>query len=228
MNERLILFAKTPRLGSVKTRLVPTLEAGEALALYEAFLDDQVRFVASLAGPSRRIEVATDEPWEMPRARTGTQDRMEWCLQGPGDLGERMIRAFRRCRAQGAGATVIIGADSPTLPERIVLDAFTRLARGAAAVVSPAEDGGYVLIGMTEAEPELFREVPWGSAKVLDATRARAMDAGLRLEELEAWYDVDDERGLARLRGDLARDPARAPATVFVLDALDAGRARVL
>ncbi len=98
--------------------------------------------------------------------------------------------------------------------------AFGELERGARAVIAPAEDGGYVLLGMREPVAELLREIPWGAAEVTSTTRRRAMEVGVRLVEIEPWYDVDDIVGLQRLRRELLREPSaarRAPATAACL-----------
>ena len=96
--ERLILFARTPRLHGVKTRLAPRLTPELALALHEAMLADQTLFLKALSNDGRSCEVYLD-----------TQ-------QGDGDLGERMHRALVRAFADGAAAAAILGADAPTLP----------------------------------------------------------------------------------------------------------------
>ena len=111
---------------------------------------------------------------------------------------------------------VFVGADAPTLPASRVLEALAALRRGAHAVVAPAEDGGYVLIGLRGVRPPLFHGIPWGTPDVLARTRAQAARAGLSLAEIEPWYDVDDEAGLRRLLDGVARGEAhdRAPATL--------------
>jgi hypothetical protein len=219
--ERLILFAKRPRLGAVKTRLVPRLQPEQVLALYTAFLQDQLRFVLSFYGPERAVELCADGPWTVPASFARLPEELERTQQGAGDLGERMLRAFTRSRGNAA-ATVIVGADAPTLPHDHVTEAFRRLAAGVPAVVSPAEDGGYVLIGMAEPLPELLRGIPWGGGRVLEATRRQARQRAIRFEEIDPWYDVDDPGGLDRLRLDLraAHARERAPATSALLDRL--------
>lgn len=211
--ERLILFARRPELGRVKTRLTPPATASQALALYEAFLADQVRFAASFARARRGVEVCFDGPWEFPPGIAVTE-------QGPGDLGERLARAVARSRARGARATVIIGADAPSLPRGRVEEAFEALSSGADAVIVPAEDGGYVLVGATSPHPALFEGIPWGGSDVAAVTRRHAAEAGLRLSELEGWRDVDTWDDLAALARDLAADADRAPVTARVLSAL--------
>jgi len=120
----------------------------------------------------------------------------------------------------GSSATVVVGADSPTLPYGHVEQAFERLDGDADAVIAPAEDGGYVLIGTREPCPALFQGIPWGGQHVVEVTRARAAGAGIRLADLPPWYDVDDAAALRRLLADLATGDCarRAPETArFVL-----------
>jgi len=197
--ERLVLFAKTPRLHEVKTRLAPRLTAEQALLLHEAMLQDQTLFIKTLSSSRRSCKVCLD-----------TQ-------QGDGDLGARMNRALLRAFAAGAAAAAILGADAPTLPRALVDEAFALLARGADAVVIPAHDGGYVLVGASRPVPALFDGIPWGTPSVLEATRRRADEAGLALAETASWPDVDVEGDLPRLAGELAADPSRAPATALVM-----------
>ena len=220
MSQRLILFAKRPLLGAVKTRLVPPLLPEQALELYEALLEDQIRFLRSFGTAARRVELCTDEPW-LPRGRLArTTEGLPRSEQGPADLGARMLRAVSRSRDEGTHSTVIIGADAPTLPRDHVMEAFRALHEESEAVVSPAEDGGYVLIGMVRPLAELFREVSWGGASVMEVTRRRARQAGIRLHELPPWYDVDNKESLGRLRRDLQTPEGRrrAPATCRYLD----------
>jgi len=221
VSERLILFAKRPRIGAVKTRLVPPLSAEQALALYEAFLEDQIRFVKSLAAPGREIEISTDEIWVPEGKLAVAAGELARTEQGPGELGERLHRAFVRSRSGGAERTVIVGADAPTLPSDRVEEAFRRLVAGAPAVVAPADDGGYVLIAMADPSSALFDDVPWGGSEVMETTRHRAQTEGIELVEIPPWYDVDDVESLSRLEREL-ESPAglrRAPATARALGA---------
>lgn len=221
MSERLILFGKRPRLGAVKTRLVPPLSAEQALALYEAFLEDQIRFVRSLAGPGREVELSTDETWTPQGKLAAAVGEIKQTVQGAGDLGDRLRRAFTRSRASGAERTVIVGADAPTLPPERVEEAFRRLGAGAPAVVSPADDGGYVLIALAEPAAALFDDIPWGGSEVMETTRRRADFEGIELVEIDPWYDVDEAESLGRLEREI-ETPAglrRAPATARALGA---------
>jgi hypothetical protein len=128
---------------------------------------------------------------------------------------------------------LILGADAPTLPEDRIVDGFRRLEGGAQAVICPARDGGYVLVGLGKTRPELFHDVPWGGPRVLRVTLERARSAGIEVVELEPWYDVDAGEDLPRLRNDLLRKGAgvRAPETRRLLARLgrvDSSRGRVI
>ena len=221
----LILFARTPALGKVKTRLCPPLSAEGVLSLYVAFLEDAAR----VYGGSRRwapVLAAQPEPDDPVLARLFAPPWRRQ-LQAPGDLGAKLASAFEDARARGAAAVLAVGSDHPALPLAQVGEAFDAIAAGSDAAVVPAEDGGYCAIALgPRAEPQLvFRDVPWSTPEVLAVTRARLASAGLTLATLDAAYDVDRPADLERLRGDLARRDAGAPdfpaATARALIALD-------
>ncbi len=218
--ERLVLFAKAPRLHEVKTRLAPRLTPSQALELHEAMLADQIAFVDGLAGPDRSAELCLDRDLDSNSPRYLGAGALTRTLQGEGDLGARMHRAILRALSGGAARVAIIGADAPTLPGLLVEEAFGRLARGADAVVVPAEDGGYVLVGASRPVPALFAAILWGTPSVLADSRRRALEAGLALEETERWHDVDVAADLSRLSAELGRHPSRAPATAAFLAGL--------
>lgn len=207
--ERLLLFARRPRRGEVKTRLV--LPEERVLDLYRAFLVDQIGFVARLARGDRIGVLYVDDGGPFEERDLAAALGLEIARQGPGDLGERLARAFARSAEEGAEATVVIAADAPTLPADHVERAFSLLHGGADVVLAPALDGGYVLLGARGPRPELFRGIAWGDDSVARETRERAR--GLRLAELPAWGDVDTVEDLARLEAETESSPARAPAT---------------
>jgi len=223
----LLLFGKLPRLGRVKTRLVPPLSPAEAQRLYHAFLDDQLRFLRSFE-PSARIAWWSDEEPSPAEFADLPFDGIDVRLQASGNLGTRLLHAFDQTSSGGPGPIVIIGADSPTLPAAHVRAAFAALEAGAPAVIAPAADGGYVLVGMTEPRRELFADVSWGGADVAATTRRRAQEIGIELAEIDPWYDVDEVHALRRLRGEIdgPRGAERAPATARCL--LDLGLPPVL
>ncbi|MGB7542815.1 MAG: TIGR04282 family arsenosugar biosynthesis glycosyltransferase, partial [Burkholderiales bacterium] len=117
---------------------------------------------------------------------------------GTGDLGERMQRALAAALARSERA-ILVGSDIPALSAQYLRDADRSLAGGDDVVLGPAEDGGYVLIGLRRCDPELFREIPWGGPTVLAETRWRIARLGLRSRELPALWDVDRPEDLERL-----------------------------
>lgn len=190
------IFAKAPLAGRVKTRLVPPLTPGEAAGLARACLEETLgRFPARVpAAWTLFLDGAPDEGLRAAAARAGA--RIE--PQGKGDLGARLERAFEKLRGEGARRIVAIGADSPTLPPERIEQALEFLG-SRDAVIGPAEDGGYYLVGLSREAGHLFRDTPWGTADVARVTAERAMARGFTLERLAPWYDVDDAASLRRL-----------------------------
>ena len=209
----LVLYARAPRLGRVKTRMLPWLDPGEALRLHLALLEDSLRLlrvcaVAAGAAPF----VSMSEPWEPEEADgcagiAAAAMGMARLPQSGWDLGERLRATFRTLLARRFGRIVVIGSDSPTLPPAHLTTALEALGRGADAVLGPAEDGGYCLVGAARELPGMFEGIPWGTDRVLQATRAALGRCGARVVLLPSWYDVDLPRDLERLRRDLAERP---------------------
>lgn len=185
------------------------------MSLYRAFLIDGFAFLRSLRTVQRQAEVCLDDVWHPDSEMLHALGDLKLTIQGPGDLGSRMLRAIERATGEGCEGTVIVGADAPTIPRELVDEAFRVLASGTRAVACPATDGGYVLIGCREPEAELFGSVQWGGSTVLATTRKLAIRAGFELHETSPWYDIDTDEDLARLRRDLeeASHRLRAPAT---------------
>ena len=196
------IFAKQPVPGEVKTRLCPPLTAAEAAELYRVSLEETVRRLA--AGPFTPVLFFAGEEAYF------RQNFPSLCLcpQGEGDLGARLERALQTLLQAGCRGALLVGSDSPDLPLTLLDEAFATL-ETVDAVVSPAADGGYVLIGERRHHPALFREIPWSSDQVLALTRQRAAVAGISLAELPGWEDVDDLRSLRALLG---RSPDSATA----------------
>lgn len=206
----LLVFAKVPRAGRVKTRLCPPLSPEQASALYAVMLADALEAYVTL-GYTVRVYVAPDsEPFPVevlpPRVTVHTQ-------MGVG-LGERMLHALEDAFSDGAERAVLIGTDHPTLPLEYVAQAFEAVSSPETVVLGPAHDGGYYLVGMSRAYPELFLGMTYSHPMVLEETldRATATDASVTL--LRSWYDVDDAASLQRLAEDLALlPPTVAPRT---------------
>lgn len=133
--------------------------------------------------------------------------------QGGGNLGDRLIRAAAAAASEGVERLVLVGADAPLLPLSLVERAFAAL-RDRPVALAPAEDGGYVLLGLATGRlprasvPSLLREVPWGTAEVLEATRRNAAATGLEVAVLPSSWDVDRPEDLTRLRREVSALPA--------------------
>ena len=195
---RLLIFAKAPVPGRVKTRLAGRLGTRGAAALYQKLLRRTVR----IAYNARLCPI---ELWCAPDARHGffAACRQEYGVtlrrQCAGDLGRRMNRALNQTLAAGHPA-VLIGGDCASLGETELRTAFGLLAAGHEAVLGPAADGGYVLVGLNRPGPALFRDIAWSTPTVLAATRRRLRRAGMNWAELPPGWDVDTPADLRRLR----------------------------
>lgn len=189
MKKALILFAKTPRPGGVKTRLQPDLSPEQSSVLYRAFVLDLLEATRHLKNTDRIIgcDPSHQDPFFKSLADRYSVRLMD---QQGADLGERMRMAFEETHRQGLGPVVIIGTDSPTLPMEFVREAFDLL-RNHEIVLGPSHDGGYYLTGCSENIPPIFEKVPWGSDQVLAMTLKRVMDLKLKCALLPFWYDVD-------------------------------------
>lgn len=222
----LILFARAPEAGRVKTRLAPRLTPAGAAELYRAFLEDAAR--AYLSPSWRSVLYAEAEPEGAP---LGAIFSSAWAreTQVAGDLGKRLERAFVREFERGSSAVVAVGSDHPALSRQRLEEVFTQLAAGNGAVLIPAEDGGYCAIGLAAGAraAEIFRDVAWSTGAVLRETLSRLEGAGMRYRVLEPGYDIDRPEDLERLRRDLeGRDAAAEDfpaATARALAALTGG-----
>lgn len=193
---RLMIFAKAPEPGRVKTRLAPALGEAGAAALHAAFVRD---VVARHRRPDRRLTVwragdLEDPLWAELDARLETQ-------RGA-DLGARMRAAFT-AELAGDARVVILGTDSPTLPPALVDEAFAALER-VPAVLGPACDGGYYLLGLRGGPPPIFEDIAWGTESVLVETLRCIRRVGMGCHLLPFWYDVDRPADLELLRAHLA------------------------
>jgi rSAM/selenodomain-associated transferase 1 len=184
----LIVFVKAPRPGAVKTRLASRLGEGRAAALYRALAEEQVRRTAPRADEYERRFF-----FDPPEARAELADWLgpqAYVSQGEGDLGARLVAAFAEVFARGARRAAVIGTDVPWMSRDDVLEALESLDHADLAI-DPATDGGYYLLALRRAEPELFRDIPWSTSGVLEATLARAAARGLGVNVLRTLGDVD-------------------------------------
>jgi uncharacterized protein len=194
------VFAKQPVPGAVKTRLARETTPEWACTVAAAFLGDTLDRVAAIQA-ERYIAFApaSARPW----FETAAQGRFELQPQVEGDLGQRMQAFFQAQTERGADGSVIIGTDSPTLPVEHIRAALEHFDLGADAVLGPATDGGYYLIGFGHlGAPPIFDGIAWGTAGVLAETARRL--AGWHMNLLPPWYDVDTLADWQALCGHIA------------------------
>ena len=194
---KLLVFTKAPQPGAVKTRLIPVLGEEGASALH-------ARLVKRTLATARASGVGQVELWCAPDADDpflrfcGGRYGVSLVAQCEGDLGKRMLYAFQQALTSTARA-ILIGTDCPALTDRHLRDADRWLAAGMDAVVAPAEDGGYALIGLTRCDARLFEGITWGTSHVMKDTRERLSALGWRWQELESLWDVDQPEDYQRL-----------------------------
>lgn len=213
MKEALVVMAKAPREGEVKTRLFGALSPEEARRLYVAFLSDTFALMEEVMAEREELSLAlcyTPEGDEEAFEEVEREGSLMIAQRGE-TLGERLANCFADLFALGFESVVVIGADSPTLPGEYLFDAFECFETGDEVVIGPTDDGGYYLVGMRKLHRRIFEDAPWGAAGVLDATIERAKEAGLDLVLLPEWYDVDRPEDFERLKRELSvnRDVAK-------------------
>ncbi|WP_334190445.1 TIGR04282 family arsenosugar biosynthesis glycosyltransferase [Noviherbaspirillum sp.] len=187
-NCALIIFAKAPIPGQVKTRLAQTIGDQAAARLATHMLHDTLhRAIAARVGPVE-LCCAPDTTHREFRHAAAQYD-ISLTMQGGGDLGERMYRALERALLRHPCA-LLIGTDAPALGIGQLRRAADALLTNPAVFV-PATDGGYVLVGMNEPMLSLFDDIPWSTAGVMQRTRERIVQLGIDVAELEPVADVD-------------------------------------
>ena len=188
----LIVFARSPRSGQVKSRLTELISAQEATDLYRMFLIDSLKQYASL-NVAVRLYMSNGIPPDVPVHGAIIKQQ---CGNG---LGERMRHAFQETATAGYRQMVIIGTDHPTLPDAFIQDAFLALSDSPSICIGPAEDGGYYLLGMNPFIDGLFDDMIYSRPDVFELTLTRAYQSGANVVQLPKWYDVDTPNDLRRL-----------------------------
>ena len=212
----LLIFAREPLPGTVKSRLA--IDTGPELAhkLYVGMLNDVLAKAASLQNISIMVFWASDSGIIPPCP--GLPESTMFVQHGS-TLGERMAEAFKIAFSSGIETCCIIGTDSPDLPPEYIQQAFHLLEQNDVDVVfGPAEDGGYYLVGIKRLWSELFKGIPWSSSSVLSDSIARADKLKLKNALLPLWYDIDTLSDLQRLR---LSQPSTAPHTHQVINLMN-------
>jgi rSAM/selenodomain-associated transferase 1 len=197
-NAVLMIFCKAPIPGQVKTRLIPKLSAEQAAELH-------VELSTITLQRATQNVLCPVQLWCTPTTGhaffTASEAAYPLVLkqQQGTDLGERMHHAFCSALVDYSHA-LLMGCDCPSLTLQDLEQALIALNQKSEVVLAPAEDGGYVLIGLKQPLPELFNNMPWGTARVLEETRSRIERYKLRLHELSEQWDLDTQEDLERYR----------------------------
>jgi rSAM/selenodomain-associated transferase 1 len=208
-NDRvLVIMAKAPRPGSVKTRLATSLPPTAITALYCCFLEDTLVLARSLGNVEVAIMCPNSDLSELQQfagnLRVVTQ-------KGEG-LAAGLISVFAYFAEGQQRRTIAFNSDSPHLPRKVLDDAFDTLAAND-VVVGPTHDGGYYLVGAKAYHPTLFANDEMGTSSALDRLLSRARWLGLSVGFADPFYDIDVAEDLSRLEAELRLVPERAPRT---------------
>lgn len=194
----ILVFAKAPITGKVKTRLLSSMSPDDIISFYKNLVLHTLKIAT-------RSKVGSVELWCTPSIDHPFFQQCAEIFQIPlfcqieGDLGKRMAHAFEES-LQKAYFVFLIGTDCPFLTPDDLKDAKESLSQGYQVVLIPAEDGGYVLIGLSQSHPTLFEGIYWGGPTVLQETRERLRRLGWRWKELSWRWDIDRPKDVERLK----------------------------
>jgi uncharacterized protein len=213
MSVAVAIMCKTPAPGQSKTRLSPPLGPAECAEISACFIQDLAATIDRLP-ESDATGCAVYTPAGSEAAlRTLLPARFDLTLQSDGSLGTRLLQGTIDLLAKGHEGVILVNSDSPTLPLAILQQAVEAVRGGDCVVLSPAFDGGYTLIGLSQPHARLFKDIPWSTSTVYDLTVARANEIGVPVVTIPGWYDVDDAASLAMLESELAGKPLPFPAS---------------
>jgi len=208
-NRVLVIMAKAPRPGTVKTRLAPGLSLKAVTDFYSCLLDDTLALARSLA----TVEVALMCP------ATDVNELLPWAGNGVSVIAQKgnglaagLTSVFAHFAEGHQRRTIAFNSDSPHLPRSVLEDAFETLAAHD-VVVGPTHDGGYYLVGAKASHPTLFAHDGMGTSTALERLLSRAHVLDLSIGFVDPFYDVDVAEDLSRLAEELRLAPARAPRT---------------
>ena len=186
----LVVMAKSPIAGEVKTRLVPPLSSQQASDLCRCLLLDLLKSVRSFSEADLHVAFTPTAAADLFKQLVPSGFS---CFPQRGkELGERMKHVFEELFGTGYRNVVIIGSDIPVFPAGFLRQAFAALDEsGQRVVLGPSRDGGYYLIGLSRLVPEIFVDIPWGTDRVLKATLEKLSRLGVEVSRLPEWFDVD-------------------------------------
>ena len=210
----LVIFAKWPVPGQVKTRLCPPLTPDQAAELARCFLTDTVERVSWLKDV--QVWVAFTPANTEASFREILPSSVRYLTQRGKDLGERELNIFVDLLEKEATRVAIMGSDIPSVPLEYLQTAFGLLQNpGCDAVFGPSRDGGYYFIGTKAVYPALFENIEWSTDKVLEQTLRQAHLNNIYVSLIPRWHDVDKEEDLQQLTEELGKtlDGPLAPRT---------------
>ncbi len=196
MKNAIIIMAKVPEAGKVKTRLQPRLTPEQSAEFAECLLRDAI---AKVAGKQNQLIIAYSPADGRDFFDQFSQHKIIYTPQKGIDLGERMFNGFDFAFAQKMDSVVMIGTDSPTFPAEFIDQAFEFL-DSSDSVLGETEDGGYYLIGLKTLNGEIFENVEWSSSETFKQTTTNIRKLGLSISFLPKWYDIDEPEDLDRLK----------------------------
>jgi uncharacterized protein len=205
----LVIMAKAPRLGMVKTRLAQSLPVPAVVELYRCFLNDTIALAKSLDDAEVAIMCPASDVEDLSREAPCA---LRIVAQMGDGLAAGLTSVFAHFAAAGSQRIIAFNCDSPHLPASVLQSAFQALAT-CDVVVGPTHDGGYYLVGATASHPGLFTDDGMGTMNALEALLARVRALGLSVHLTDPFYDIDVTADLNRLAAELKHAPARAPRT---------------
>lgn len=207
MRRALIVFAKHPKAGKVKTRLVPPLTYEEAKELYVCFVKDALIQYARIAeqlnvriflfiSPENAVAYFSEMLGQLGDMGFSNH-KIQMRLQTGTHLGEKIFDAFSVVFSEGYETAVITGTDHPTMPDDFLVQAFTCLDdRHTDSVIGPTKDGGFYLLGLKEIQKPYFENVEWSTSRVFKQTLLNLKSVLKSIVTLPEWYDVDEKKSL--------------------------------
>ena len=218
----LVIMAKAPRLGEVKTRLTPSLAPTAVTAFYCCLLDDTLALARSLSDVEVAIMCPDSDVNELAQLAGNQATVVGQKGEGLAAGLTSVFRHFAECRQR---RIIAFNSDSPHLPRSVLEDGFETLAAHD-VVVGPTHDGGYYLVGAKASHPTLFARDGMGTSSALERLLSRARALELSVGFAAAFYDIDIADDLTRLAAELRLAPARAPRTARWLNEWELAAAR--
>jgi uncharacterized protein len=198
-NCAIVIMAKYPEAGKVKTRLQPFFTECESAELAKCFLQDTVNKALCV---TKNVIIAYSPSYKQDEFSTLLSGNVTFIAQNGVDLGDRMLNAFQCAFKQNFNSVLMIGTDSPSFPTEFLEQSFKVLKEND-AVIGETIDGGFYLIGLNKLYTEIFNAVEWSSSKTFLQTKSNFKKLEISFSELPVFFDVDVPQDLKRLQEDM-------------------------